>query len=530
MTSSRAAGWSAVPIHGEKEGNPTQSQTTITPPPKPSLQDPGNQKKKEREKKKKGMETSKRPLLLHEAATPYVLLWTALMIPNRLLAATLILPLLALSYHNLLQTTSPNPPNSFLVGSFVVYHAFASINLLLLRDPRTEFRRLPITATGETKHQNGEEEEGEAYPRDLKRRIWWVFDLAVTMRGIGWSWQIRPIPPLSATEAASRHTYLRRRLARLLIIYAWIDLSMFVIQHIDRAYFLPPGNAHEYPPAGEPPVYPHLFSRSTRPQHHPAPLGLPPIPSLSSGAPALLYRAALYTARQIFTGIVMYAHLNSGYTFLSLSAVLLGALVGAETGWRRRYLHWHAWPDVFGRWSAGDWGRGLAGWWGGAWHGLFKNVFMAPGRFVVSRLGLGQRLPAAAVWVVRLVGPFVVSAALHYAGAWTQARGGWGSARFFLWQPVGVVVEAAVVRWCPGWVCRGWVRRWAPYVWVVVWLVVTSGSFFEELRYGGVWALQPVPVSAWKWAAGVGALCGGETAVGWWEWDDGSLGGWGVRI
>lgn len=454
------------------------------------------------------METSKRPLLLHEAATPHILLWTALMIPNRLLAATLILPLLALSYCNLLQTTSPSPPTHFLIGSFVVYHASASINLLLLRDPRTEFRRLPITATGETKKNK---QEGEVYPRDLKRRIWWVFDLIATNRGTGWSWQIRPIPPLSAAEAASRHIYLRRRFTRLLIIYAWLDLSMFVIQHLDRAYFLPLGNAHKHPSSsagGEPPVYPHLFSRSTRPQQHPAPLGLPPIPP--SGGGALLYRAALYSARHIFTGTVAYATLNGGYTLLSLSAVLLGALLGAEDGWQRRYLHWHAWPDIFGRWSAGDWGRGLTGWWGGAWHGLLKNVFTAPGRCVVSRWGLRQRAPAAAAGL-RLLGPFVVSAVLHYAGAWTQAGGGWGSARFFLWQPVGVAVEMAVVRWCPRCVYEGAgrVRWWAPYVWVVVWLVLTSGSFFDELRYGGMWALQPVPVSVWKWAAGVGGWCWG---------------------
>ncbi|KAH0610087.1 uncharacterized protein H6S33_012633 [Morchella sextelata] len=476
------------------------------------------------------METSKRPLVLHEFATPNVLLWAALMIPNRLLATTLILPLLALSYYNLLQTTSPSPSASFIVGSYVMYHVFASINLLLLRDPRTEFRRLPITA-GETK--KNEEEEGEAYPRDLKRRIWWTFDLIVTMRGIGWSWQIRPIPPLSSTEVESRSVYLRRRFNRILIIYAWLDMAMFLVQHVDRGYFLPPGNAYEDPSVKEP-VYPSLFLRSTRPQQHPVPLGLPEIPP---GALGLLYRVSLYTTRHMLTGTLLYVSLNGGYTLVSLAAVLLGALLGTEDGWRRRYLHWHSWPDMFGSWSAGDWGRGTTGWWSRAWHGLFKNVFTAPARCVVRRCGLGRGSPAAAV--MQLGWPFALSAAMHYGGAYTQAGGGWGSARFFLWQPVGVGIEMAVVRWCPRCVyegegvVQGWVRRWGPYVWANMWFVVTSGSFFEEVKYGGMWAMQPVPVSVWKWVAGVGAWCWGrETPVGWrgwWEWDE-SMGGWGVRI
>lgn len=74
-----------------------------------------------------------------------------------------------------------------------------------------------------------------------------------------------------------------------------------------------------------------------------------------------------------------------------------------------------------------------------------------------------------------------------------------------------------------------------PYVWAFGWFIVTSEPFLEDLRYGGVWAMQPVPVSVWKGLWGVKEgwwPWTKETEVGWrgwWEWHS-SLGGWGIRV
>ncbi|KAI5849302.1 hypothetical protein DFP73DRAFT_629552 [Morchella snyderi] len=453
-----------------------------------------------------------RPLLLHDLATPYILLWAALMVPHRRLAAALFLPLLARSCHTLLHASSPSPPASYLAGAFAVYHALTALNLLLLRNPRTEFRRLPPPA--DQHRPQPQPQEGEPYPHTLfPDRAAWTLDLLASMRALHWSHNPHPTaPPLPPADALSRTVYLRRRAARLLALYAFLDTAMFTIQHLDRGFFLPPGNARS-PPSP-------TTSSSSDSTHSPtAPTPLAP-----------LYPAA----RRLLAGTLIYAVLNGAYTLLALSAVLAGALAGdCRTGWRRHWLHWWSWPDAFGHWRAGHWGGGVAGLWARGWHGLFKFLFVSPGRWAVGRAGCGGGRVAGGV---RLVGPFVASAALHYGGARTLAWGrgfGGGSAGFFLWQPVGVVVEAGVARWVRG--GRGW-PRWvcwgAPYVWVVGWLVVTSGGFFEELRYGGMWVMQPLPVSVWRWVAGTGgAWCwgAGEGGRGWWEWDE-SLGGWGVRI
>lgn len=72
-------------------------------------------------------------------------------------------------------------------------------------------------------------------------------------------------------------------------------------------------------------------------------------------------------------------------------------------------------------------------------------------------------------------------------------------------------------------------------MWALGWCILTSKPFFEDLRHGGIWAMQPVPISVckglwgvregwWPWVK--------ETDMGWrnwWEWDS-SMGGWGIRL
>ena len=125
--------------------------------------------------------------------------------------------------------------------------------------------------------------------------------------------------------------------------------------------------------------------------------------------------------------------------------------------------------------------------------------------------------------------PFAVSAVLHYGAAVTRGCPGAAVAGFFMWQPVGMLVEREVgllVR-LDGWkrtrVCVSW-------VWTVAWLVWSSRRFWEGFGEGGLWGMEPVPVSAWRWAGGEGAWrwegVGGRYARP--EMGEGNaLGGWG---
>lgn len=156
------------------------------------------------------------------------------------------------------------------------------------------------------------------------------------------------------------------------------------------------------------------------------------------------------------------------------------------------------------------------------------QAFTSPSRYICGVLQLPSSSPTTLA--LRLFTPFAMSALLHYAGSHTLSSYGWGSARFFLLQPFGILLERLFLH-----VYRGGTVRWAPYVWAFGWLVLTSPPFLDEVRYGGMWALQPVPVSVWRGVTGTGEgwwAWRRDTRVGWrpwWVWDE-SLGGWGIRV
>lgn len=292
------------------------------------------------------------PLLFHHGLLPYLLLTTALAIPHRpRLVAAIFLPLLWASYHRLLQSTSPSPPAGFALGAFVVFHAAFSLDLLLLRNPRHEFTRAP---------------HAQPYPlTSLPQRLVWAIDLATGMRGIGWNWAARPVPRETATALRG---FLATRLRRLLLLWAWLDASVFWMQQVDAAFFLPPGNTYHVPGSSQGAVYTSLFAASSRPQVLALPKGFPALPDSAVGSAA--YRAALHLFRTLLQGAVVYAAIDGAYTALALVFCCIGGLTRGRGG---RWLDWRYWPDVFAAWSDG-WGDGLTGCWGRAWHGLFKYV------------------------------------------------------------------------------------------------------------------------------------------------------------
>lgn len=302
--------------------------------------------------------TPKLPLLLHRFVTPYVLLVAALAIPHhRRIVAAVFLPLLWASYHHILQTSSPSPPLAFVIGCFVVFHALLSLNLLLLQDPRREFQRTL---------------NAESYPDSLLRRLGWILDLVTNMRGIGWSWEVRPITHDNATTL---RVFLWRRAGRLLLIWAWMDATMFWMQQVDAAYFLPDGNAYDGGSAVGGVLYAGPFSASARQWDGDiVPRGFPEMPR--DGVCRALYVGALHTWRTVLQGVTVYMAMNGVYTELAVVFSAIGGLVNVmwPGAGRLQWLDWRSWPNMFGGWARGDWGHGLTGMWGRAWHGLFKYV------------------------------------------------------------------------------------------------------------------------------------------------------------
>lgn len=136
---------------------------------------------------------------------------------------------------------------------------------------------------------------------------------------------------------------------------------------------------------------------------------------------------------------------------------------------------------------------------------------------------------------VRLVMPFVMSGGLHFAGCYCQNGGGWGAVQFFLLQPLGIALEQTLLyvyrRFAPSSTRSKRLETAVPYLWALIWFTAVSPSFFDEYRYGGVWAVEPIPFSVFQGASGRGWWYWGTSldGRGWWRWHD-SLGGWGIQL
>lgn len=150
---------------------------------------------------------------------------------------------------------------------------------------------------------------------------------------------------------------------------------MFWAHYVDAAYFLPEGNAYSSLDTLREPVYAGLLAPSSKPQGFVPPRGW----EVGGGVVGMLGWLALHTFRTVLQGAIIYTSMNGVYTEFAVVFTSVGGIVGVGEpgGWRRSWLDWRSWPDLFGGWREGDWGHGLTGWWGKAWHGLFKHVSLA---------------------------------------------------------------------------------------------------------------------------------------------------------
>lgn len=410
------------------------------------------------------------------------------------------------------------------MGTYAALHSYTAFNLLIFINPQRDLIRL---------RRGQPEEKGDRYPKSLPKRIGWAVELTQNLRGVGWNWQIPSVPPLHKTEinATSAKPFFRRRAIRMFWIWLYLDFLCLMMKDIDIEYYAPRGNAHHEKYGDSYPIYDSLLASPTRPQHFPPPKGFPAIPD--EGVLRVVYQVLLKCMRTTFMGSAIYTTVNAPHTVLSIVAVTMGCIfgLGPEGGWRRRWLDAKEWPDIFGGFRDGHWGNGILGWWGTAWHGLFKNVFVAPAKFINRKLNLPKGSFAAAS--VNLTIPFLLSGGLHWAGCFTQSGGGLGTVRFFMLQPFGIAFERIALRlYRRTGLSSPVFEKWVPYVWAFAWFMTVSGSFVDEYRYGGVWCVEPVPV-------GVARMLYGEAKGEWWYWGHGqhgwagwdeSLGGWGIRL
>ncbi|TKA28894.1 hypothetical protein B0A50_03305 [Salinomyces thailandicus] len=377
-------------------------------------------------------------------------------------------------------------------------------------DQRKEFRnRKGTQANGHASPAPASDQRDkyfwQTYPSSFSmERLDWILDVFTNFRGIGWNWQTNGVPPPPAhveaqlagrTDAEGKDgtvrtsmTGVRRysdrtKLLRAIAInlaYSYVALDVVkAIMHHDPYFW-------GYVDA-------------------PAPAWLP-----------VAVRSSLFLTKTWRLLISLWAIYTALCTVFRLGPAFFCGILGSE--WAG--LRGEAWMnpyDMYGAYS-NILDKGLAGWWGGWWHQIFRFGFEAPATGLLAVIGVDKRKTTGKV--ISLLMAFFLSGCLHASGSYTQlgdTRPLLGPMRFFLLQAFGIMLQiigvevlkrTGVVGRCPK-----VVRRFANFVLVHVWLFYTAPLLVDDFARGGIWLFEPVAISPLR---GLGF---GQPDDGWWCWE-----------
>lgn len=445
----------------------------------------------------------KRPVLLHEAVLPELLLVLALSVPaSQAVAAAIFLPLILEVQYHLLGCSTANVGVANALGLCLAFQFLQTLRFLVFSNPRTDCRRYPTpldsyprpaSTTEVSESKSGAVEKGEPYPDTLWARLGWVFELTTSLRGTSWNWHVYKDGPLKLT----RKEWLLSRVRRLCVLLLFLDAALFTVHRFDAGYYL-----------GDPAADPR--------------------------AAGIFYP---YVRLTISTWL-MIASLESSYVAMSIFFVAPATVLPSrwvDAGIAARWYSPDAWPPLFG---SSRFFVGVRRFWGQYWHQNFRRVLCAPLPHVLRQVPAHWRHTRKAL--TYLV-PFSVSAVLHYINGHVLSGAGAGSAQSFLLQPFGIGIELVVTAaWTKLASAFGLhhispaLERTIVYPWMLVWFRYTSIGFFDDYRNGGLWTVEFVPWSFSEWLLGDGGLWrwgAVDIDAGWWHWagEDG-LGAWAVVL
>lgn len=344
----------------------------------------------------------------------------------------------------------------------------------------------------------------QSYPTPFLQRLDWVADAFCSFRGVGWNFQTSTVPPLPAPADLAipksiQHSkndiittsrigirrfnnkadLARDTIPKLIIGYLVLDLVK-VLMHRD-AYFWGYMNA-----AG--PTY---------------------LPQYIRGSYMLLKSwRLLISLTAIYTCLWEIFRLGPALFCLILGPKWVGV----------RGEAWMNPPDMYGSFKC-VLDDGLAGWWGGWWHQVFRVAFETHSKALLGRLKIETRSTEGKL--TSLAVAFTMSGVLHACGSYTQlgdTRPFLGPMRFFLLQMVGIMVQAQTTTMLrKASVFDGTpkvLRRITNFVFVHIWLYYTAPLLMDDFAKGGVWLFEPVAVSPLR-GLGLGAKDDGWFC--WWN-------------
>ncbi|KAL6814772.1 hypothetical protein V8C40DRAFT_255469 [Trichoderma camerunense] len=352
------------------------------------------------------------------------------------------------------------------------------------------------------KSQVKQQEEGfeyiwEPYPEGgFLERLAWSTDLILSFRCAGWNWSVASLPrpkipsqisygdkvDMDSIPTVSRSGYkryltqaefVRDRLTKVVVLYFVLDfLSVYMVK--DPYFILGPDHQNYVLP-------PHLQR-------------IPPW--------------LLLAYREIFCLAGVYAAIEAVFAVSDLAQYWMAKRFYPSRGFLYQFA------STFG--SFGQvLDRGLAGWWGSMWHQTFRMQFAAPVTYLFREgyLKRGTRLAS----LLAILISFLQSGILHASGSLTSVPNTkpWRAPAFFFLQATGIVLQQ-----CVAWLFRAYlprpprvVSRTVNLCFALTWLYFTAPLFIDDLSSTGLWLVEPVPVSLFRF------LGFGHEGDHWWRWD-----------
>lgn len=335
----------------------------------------------------------------------------------------------------------------------------------------------------------------QTLPPTFLHRLDWVLDLFTNFRGIGWAHQNPTLPPppeiilstlqpkfpasnLPPSTPPTRESLLRKTAITLILHILALDTLKTLT--LWDPYFL----SLPAPPSASPFPFP-TFTR------------------------LLLSATFTYTA------------LSAIFLLAPFTACLLGPRILGSHADPWLYPPFFASPALIAQ-------KGLAGLWGNVWHQLFRFAFDSAGDFLARPLGpaWGRKSPNGGL--LRLVTAFILSGLLHASASYTMLppTQPLHAFAFFAVQPIGILAHrglSTLLRksdWHERVPAR--LRGLGNVLGVVGWFYVTGPWIADDFAQGGIWLMEPVPVSLWRRKGGLwGGNWGGRWEGGKWWWERG---------
>lgn len=374
--------------------------------------------------------------------------------------------IVAASVWSLLRYRSPGIIGSIVVGLNACMVTIFAINFLLIRDPRRVKRAYRMIDHPQS--ENGEldttskvdTQRWQTIPEDRKLRIWWTLDLITCMRALKWSWNPQGVSSdLISKPSPILSSFYKRHLVRFVCGYMCLDILKCIMIADPHFYGLVNCTA---PPALR--DLPRLLVRAYR---------------------MLLAAAGVASAVQCY-----------GSAWALFQVGVLGPQFLGINGEPRMY------PPLFGSPSA-IFKHGLKGFWSHTWHQVFRAHFTSIAEAVAGShseedcAGRCNELRAA----TRLFTVFFISGILHACGSYTLLGPSYPAGSFFAFavQPVGILLQAGasnVIRQSVPQLADHAVLRGVANVAIsVIWLMITCIPLANDFSVGGMWMLEPVPIS-----------------------------------